>query len=282
MDLLEREPSLALLAGYAAEARRGDGRLVLVGGEAGVGKTALLERFHRDLPDARWFWGACDGLFTPRPLGPLYDLADQFGGELLELCARGADREELFRALLRQAGAPGPLTVVVVEDVHWADEAAIDLLRFAGRRLRDSGVLLVVTYRDDDLTTDDPLRVALGELTRQRTTRRISLPALSAAAVASSRGSAPVGRTPRSPRSCSSRPRPSITTSPPCSPSWARQPQRRRGEGRRTRPGQLKHRLPKQRLPKQRLPKQRLIRSAAPRSRTGPGGRPGPARRAAP
>jgi hypothetical protein len=45
-------------------------------------------------------WGACDGLFTPRPLGPLYDLADQFGGELLELCARGADREELFRALL--------------------------------------------------------------------------------------------------------------------------------------------------------------------------------------
>jgi predicted ATPase len=71
MELLEREPSLALLAGCAAEARRGDGRLVVLGGEAGVGKTALLERFQRDLRDARWSWGACDGLFTPRPLGPL-------------------------------------------------------------------------------------------------------------------------------------------------------------------------------------------------------------------
>jgi chloramphenicol 3-O-phosphotransferase len=64
MELLEREPSLALLADCAAEARRGAGRLVVLGGEAGVGKTALLERFQRDLRDARWSWGACDGLFT--------------------------------------------------------------------------------------------------------------------------------------------------------------------------------------------------------------------------
>ena len=183
MELLEREASLALLAGYAAEARQGDGRLVVLGGEAGVGKTALLERFQRDLPDARWSWGACDGLFTPRPLGPLYDLADQLGGELLDLCDRGANRDELFRALLRQAGGPGPLNVVVVEDVHWADEATIDLLRFAGRRLREARVLLVVTFRDDDLATNDQLRVALGELARQRSTRRIGLTALSAGAV---------------------------------------------------------------------------------------------------
>jgi predicted ATPase len=167
MELLEREPSLAVLAGYAAEARHGDGRLVVLGGEAGVGKTALLERFQRDLRDARWSWGACDGLFTPRPLGPLYDLADQLGGELLDLCARGADRHELFRALLRQVSGPGPLNVVVVEDVHWADEATMDLLRFAGRRLREARVLLVVTFRDDDLAADDQLRVALGELARR-------------------------------------------------------------------------------------------------------------------
>ena len=183
MELLERGPALAMLADYAAEARRGDGRLVMIGGEAGVGKTALLERFQRELPDARWFWGACDGLFTPRPLGPLYDLADQFGGALLDLCDRGAGRAELFRALLRQASAPGPLNVIVVEDVHWADEATIDLLRFTGRRLRETAALLVVTYRDDDLGADDPLRVALGEFARQRTTRRISLAALSADAV---------------------------------------------------------------------------------------------------
>ena len=110
MELLEREPPLALLAEYAGEARCGDGRLVVLGGEAGVGKTALLERFQRDLPDACWFWGACDGLFTPRPLGPLYDLADQLGGALLDLCARGdphTGREDLFRGLLRQVSSPG-------------------------------------------------------------------------------------------------------------------------------------------------------------------------------
>jgi tetratricopeptide (TPR) repeat protein len=183
MELLEREASLAVLAGYATEARHGDGRLVVLGGEAGVGKTALLEWFQRDLPDARWSWGACDGLFTPRPLGPLYDLADQLGGELLDLCDRGANRDELFRALLRQVSGPGPLNVVVVEDVHWTDEATMDLLRLAGRRLREARVLLVVTFRDDDLATNDQLRVALGELARQRSTRRISLTALSAGAV---------------------------------------------------------------------------------------------------
>lgn len=136
MDLLERVLSLAQLSEYAAEARRGEGRLVVVGGEAGVGKTALLEQCRRELPDARWSWGACDGLFTPRPLGPLYDLAGQPGGELSGLCARGADREELFRALLRQVSEPGTLNVVVVEDVHWADEATIDLSRCASPRNR--------------------------------------------------------------------------------------------------------------------------------------------------
>ena len=85
MQLLEREAALASLAEYAHEARRGDGRLVLVAGEAGVGKSALVEQLQNDLPDARWSWGACDGLFTPRPLGPLFDVAGQLGGELDEL-----------------------------------------------------------------------------------------------------------------------------------------------------------------------------------------------------
>jgi len=119
----------------------------------------------------------------PRPLGPLYDLAGQLGGELLDLCERGADRDDLFRALLRQVSEPGALNVVVVEDVHWADEATMDLLRFAGRRLRGAPVLLVLTYRDDAQAADDPLRVVLGELARHRTTRRIALAPLSAGAV---------------------------------------------------------------------------------------------------
>ena len=181
--LLERELSLEALNEYGTQARRGEGRLVLLGGEAGVGKTVLVERLQRDLPDARWWWGTCDGLFTPHPLGPLFDLADQLGGVLLERCQAGAGREELFRALLWQVSGPGLLNVIVVEDIHWADEATLDLLRYLGRRLRDAAVLLIATYRDDGLAAGDPLRVALGDLASQRCTRRIGLAPLSLDAV---------------------------------------------------------------------------------------------------
>ena len=183
MQLLEREASLASLADYAREARRGEGRLVLVAGEAGVGKSALVERLHDDVPDARWSWGACDGLFTPSPLGPLFDLASTLGGELEDLCRTGAAREDLFRALLRQVSESGTLNIMVVEDVHWADEATVDMLRFLGLRLRAAPVLLIATYRDDGLAADDPLRIALGDLATQRSTRRVELAPLSAEAV---------------------------------------------------------------------------------------------------
>jgi predicted ATPase len=183
MQLLEREASLASLADYAREARRGEGRLVLVAGEAGVGKSALVERLHDDVADACWSWGACDGLFTPSPLGPLFDLASTLGGELGDLCRAGAAREDLFRALLRQVSESGTLNIMVVEDVHWADEATVDMLRFLGRRLRAAPVLLIATYRDDGLAADDPLRIALGDLATQRSTRRVELAPLSADAV---------------------------------------------------------------------------------------------------
>ncbi len=182
--LLEREACLASLAEYAQQARLGNGRLVLISGEAGVGKSALVEQLQSDVPDAVWSWGACDGLFTPRPLGPLVDIAARLGGELLELCRRGAAREDLFSAVLRRLTDPHTFDVVVIEDVHWADEATLDLLRFLGRRIRDSSVLLIATYRDDQLTASDPLRLALGELATQRSTRRISPAPLSPDAVA--------------------------------------------------------------------------------------------------
>ncbi len=182
--LLERETQLASLAQYAEEARSGSGRMVLVAGQAGVGKSSLLEHFQRELADVRWLTGACDGLFTPRALGPLLDAADQLGGELRELCRAGAPREQLFGGLLRQLNTPGALTVLVVEDVHWADEATLDLLRFVGRRIRDFPALVILTYRDDGLGADDPLRVALGVLATQRTTRRLTLPPLSERGVA--------------------------------------------------------------------------------------------------
>src|SRR5215471_19668383 len=133
MELLERASFLATLTEYAGEARQGDGRLVLMPGESGIGKTALVEAFQRRLKGARWLWGACDGLLTPRPLGPLFDIGAQTGGQLDGLCRREAHRDQLFAAFLAEIHSPGALTVVVIEDVHWADEATIDLLSFVGR-----------------------------------------------------------------------------------------------------------------------------------------------------
>jgi len=183
MELLERTPFLQTLAEYAAEARRGDGRLVLVSGESGMGKTVLLEAFQQRLPGARWLWGACDGLLTPRPLGPLFDIGPQLGGGFANLCDGGAPRDRLFTGFLAELGPPAAFTVAVIEDVHWADEATIDLLSFLGRRLGRVPALLLATYRDDEVGGDHPLRVVLGDLATQRATRRMKLPPLTAEAV---------------------------------------------------------------------------------------------------
>jgi DNA-binding CsgD family transcriptional regulator/tetratricopeptide (TPR) repeat protein len=182
MELLERSSFLEALAGYAAEARDGSGRLVLISGESGIGKTALVEAFEAQLDGARWLWGACDGLLTPRPLGPLFDIAAQAGGQLAGLCAQGAGPDRLFGAFLAELDLPRGLTVAVIEDVHWADEATIDLLRFAGRRLGRMKAMILVTYRDNELS-DDPLRLLLGDLATHRATRRMGLPPLSEEAV---------------------------------------------------------------------------------------------------
>jgi len=183
VTLLERKTALDALTEIAAQARSGEGRLVLLEGEAGVGKSTLLEQFTHDLPDSRLLSGACDGMFTPRPLGPLFDIAQQVHGRLYSLCQADASREQLFDALLTELCEPGPLPVVVIEDVHWADEATLDLLGFLARRIREIAVLLIVSYRNDELADTHPLRIALGHLAVQRCARRLPLAPLSAQAV---------------------------------------------------------------------------------------------------
>src|SRR6202042_2945778 len=183
VTLLERKAALETLAEIAGHARGGDGQLVLVEGEAGVGKSALLEQFTHDLPDSRLLSGACDGMFTPRPLGPLFDIAQQVHGRLYSLCRADASREQLFDALLTELCEPGPPSVVVIEDVHWADEATLDLLGFLARRIREIAVLLIVSYRSDELADTHPLRIALGHLAVQRCARRLPLAPLSSQAV---------------------------------------------------------------------------------------------------
>ena len=184
MRLIERESQLAALYQYAGEASQGQGRLVLISGEAGVGKSVLLEEFAQELDEARWLWSGCDGLFTPAALGPLLDIASRLDGELLQLCRAEAKRDQLYGALLRQLSDLRPRTVIAIEDVHWADEATLDLLSYLGRRIQHLGVLLLVTYRDDALVTNDLLRLTFGALASQRATRRLSLPTLSMSGVA--------------------------------------------------------------------------------------------------
>jgi DNA-binding CsgD family transcriptional regulator/energy-coupling factor transporter ATP-binding protein EcfA2 len=181
--VLERESQLAALVSYADEARAGNGRMVLVSGEAGIGKSTLVEALEALLPDAAWWWGACDDLSTPRALGPLSDIALQAGGALRAACDAGAPRDARFDAFLHALHEGPQLRVVVIEDLHWADEATMDMLRFLGRRVRSARALVLVTYRDDALDPDEPLRVALGDLATHRTTRRVALGPLSEQAV---------------------------------------------------------------------------------------------------
>jgi hypothetical protein len=184
MRLIERESQLAALYQYAGEADRGQGRLVLISGESGIGKSVLLEEFARKVGRSRCYWAACDGLFTPAALGPLLEIASQLGGDLLRLCRAEAKRDRLYAALLQQLGEAPTLAVLVIEDVHWADEATLDLLSYLGRRIQHLRVLLLVSFRDDALVANDPLRLTLGALASQRTTRRLSLPTLTAGGVA--------------------------------------------------------------------------------------------------
>lgn len=183
MVLLEREPQLAILDSALDEVRRGSGRVALVSGEAGIGKTALVEHFtsrHKD--SARVLWGASDSLFTPRPLGPLYDMSAQARLELPELLAPEINLGRLFASLLVEFKQR--LTIAVFEDVHWADEATLDLLRYLGRRISQTRLLLVATYTDDALSLRHPLRSVLGDISAASVNHRIQLQPLSSNAVA--------------------------------------------------------------------------------------------------
>lgn len=182
-DLLERADALAALDATLAGTVAG-GRVVLVGGEAGVGKSSLVRAFAAAVGGrARVLVGACDPLLTPRALGPLHDVAREVGGPLAALLGQGAPREQVFGALLDEVDRPGPPTVLVVEDAHWADEATLDLLLFLARRITRARAVLVVTYRDDEVGAGHPLRVVLGRLP-QEAVERVDLAPLSAAAVA--------------------------------------------------------------------------------------------------
>jgi DNA-binding CsgD family transcriptional regulator/tetratricopeptide (TPR) repeat protein len=183
MTLLEREPALQALEGALGEAAGGEGRVALVYGEAGIGKTSLVEHFTRARArPGRTLWGACDSLHTPRPLGPVHDIAQQTGSGLLERLEAGAPPRAIFSTVLEELRRR-PTVIAVLEDLHWADAATLDLVKFLGRRIRQVPALLVLTYRDDELGPRHPLRIALGDLATSPAVRRIALSPLSVVAV---------------------------------------------------------------------------------------------------
>ena len=161
--LVEREHALDQLEAAFEEASAGQWRMVLVTAEAGGGKTALIERFCARTGSARVLRGACDALFTPRPLGPIQDMAPDVGPALTDRLLREATPYQVAAAISEELQGREP-TVLVIEDVHWADEATLDVLTLIARRFATARLLIVLSYREEAVDAGHPLRVMLGEL----------------------------------------------------------------------------------------------------------------------
>lgn len=184
MMLFERDAHLSALSRRLEEAAAGRGGLVFLSGEAGVGKTTLVEAF------AAHAGGttpvsivSCDSLGMPGPFGPLFDIAEALGPQVQAVLNEQAPQDQIFRTVLSALrDAPGA-NVLVAEDAHWSDEASLSLLRFLGRRVSSTRTLLIVTYREDDIDPYHPLRRVLGDLVNEPAVSRMWVPPLSISSV---------------------------------------------------------------------------------------------------
>jgi DNA-binding CsgD family transcriptional regulator len=181
--LIERQDQLAALAAAHETVRAGAGRLVFVAGEAGAGKTALVRGFAAR-PGLVALAGVCDPLETPRPLGPFLDIAPALARRAGRPMPDTASREDLLAFTADALGTAGDPPILVLEDVHWADQATIDLLRYVGRRLDRLRALVVATLREEEAPAGSPLALLLGDLATAAGVSRLAVPALSPAGTA--------------------------------------------------------------------------------------------------
>ncbi|MEO6124150.1 MAG: AAA family ATPase [Ilumatobacteraceae bacterium] len=181
--ILEREVELGELAQLLDSAASAGGRVVLIRGEAGIGKSTLINHFLvTSLDRADTLLGGCDDLLTPQPLAPIWDVA-RTTPSLRQPLAEG-DRRAVMETMLALLSRPVRPTVLVLEDTQWADEATLDLITFLGRRIGRTNGLLLLTYRDVEVDTDHPLRRVIGGLPQQNVAR-MSLNRLTPDAVSS-------------------------------------------------------------------------------------------------
>ncbi|WP_225859342.1 ATP-binding protein [Streptomyces albicerus] len=192
-DLLERGAVLQELSDCLEQAEHGHGQLVLLRGEAGIGKTAVVRRFAEETGGtgrARVLLGACDPLSAPRPLGALMDITTLLGPPVTQALEAGLRRRSdpcgIFSGVLTALGGQpgGQPTLLVIEDLNWADQATLDLVRYLARRIDRIPLLLLATYRDDEIGPTHPLAVVLGDLAAFASVHRCTLEPLSRRAVA--------------------------------------------------------------------------------------------------
>ncbi|MBC7827897.1 MAG: AAA family ATPase [Chitinophagaceae bacterium] len=172
MELIERDEFLVLLQTKLADVGGGEGHCVFVSGEAGIGKTSLVKAFCKEKKgECNIYQGACDALFTPRPLAPLYDIMGQVNSRLWPDSHTMEERSELFSGFFRELNDRKESFVIVFEDIHWADEATLDFIKFFVRRISLLPCLFIVTYRDDEIHLGHPFRNVLGQLPPDSFTR---------------------------------------------------------------------------------------------------------------
>src|SRR5436190_14232334 len=165
MELIERGSFLTALISQFGKVSKNEGRCIFVSGEAGIGKTSLIKAFCNEVKNkCNTYVGICDALFTPRPLAPLYDVLLQLGKNIPEGNIDITNRTAFFTNFLHELNDREKVTMIVFEDIHWADEATLDFIKFLARRITQLKCLFILTYRDTEIHSSHPLRNIMGQL----------------------------------------------------------------------------------------------------------------------
>ncbi len=177
MELIERAGYLSTLQSQLKKTVDGEGHCFFICGEAGLGKTSLVNLFCREHEsDCKIYRGTCDALFAPRPMAPLYDIAWQISNNFWVDSKTIEDRAGLFAKFLQEITSQEKQVLLIFEDIHWADEATLDFIKFFTRRITRTKCLFLLTYRDNEIHAQHPLRNIMGELIPGTFTRLLLAP----------------------------------------------------------------------------------------------------------